>query len=140
MIAKEKTTLPFIPTDITVNEDEFGYNWFDEDGIYVSCSKPNAPGPDLKALKESEQKWLKSHGDKKICWLCHINEIQPSPKEVRDYMAEILPKYIKALAMVSKSPLGRMAANIFFRIKSQPYPVKMFPDQDTAKTWLRQYL
>jgi len=52
----------------------------------------------------------------------------------------VLPRYIKAIAMVSDSALGKMLANLFFTLKKQPYPTKMFTNEQDAKEWLMQYL
>jgi hypothetical protein len=42
--------------------------------------------------------------------------------------------------MISNSQLGKMLANMFFNMKKQPYPTKMFTDETEAKEWLKQYL
>lgn len=75
-----------------------------------------------------------------MCMLLDITYARPSRKEDRDEAAELLAKVVKAMAMVSRSPLGRMIANLFFGLKPPPYPVKMFSDEKEAKEWLRQYL
>ena len=77
---------------------------------------------------------------KKVCLLIDTTNSTPSSKEVRDYAAEIFPELVKAIAMVSKSALGRMIANLFFGLKPPPYPVKMFSEEAEAKEWLKQYL
>ena len=76
----------------------------------------------------------------KICWLTVVDGKQQSSKEMRDYLAEVLPKTIKAMGLIATSMLARMAANLFFKIKKQDYPVKVFKNPEEAKAWLRQYL
>jgi len=72
--------------------------------------------------------------------LVDVTHSMESTRETRDYVAEEFPKYVKALAMVSDSALGKMLANLFFTLKKQPYPAKMFNNEQDAKTWLKQYL
>jgi hypothetical protein len=59
---------------------------------------------------------------------------------MRDYVAEVLPDIAIAVAIISRSAVGKMVANLFFSIKKQPHPVKMFNDEREAKEWLKQYL
>lgn len=81
-----------------------------------------------------------SLGGKKVCMLVDVTHSSESSKEIRDYAAQELPKFIKAIAMVSDSALGKMLANLFLTLKSQPYPTKMFGNEADAREWLKQYL
>ena len=63
-----------------------------------------------------------------------------SPKEIRDYVNAQFPNIALAVALISKTPLGRMNANLFFKLKKNPYPTRMFDNEDEAKEWLKQYL
>ncbi|TXC85313.1 DUF7793 family protein [Luteibaculum oceani] len=123
-----------------IKTDISGIQWFSPDGLFISVPWKNVPESTIEFIKESERQWAIDHGDEKIAWLTIVNPQTRSSKEVRDYMAEILPKYIKALAMVNYSPLGRMAANLFFGIKRQDYPVKMFSNVESALKWIKPYL
>lgn len=113
--------------------------WFDEDGILCSISKKTAPQTMEEVIKEVEG-FKKIIGDKKVCMLADVTNNSESTREVRNYAAVELPKIIKAIAMVSKSALGKMLANLFLSIKSQPYPTKMFNDETEAREWLKQFL
>lgn len=113
--------------------------WFDEDGILCAVSK-KIPPQSLEEAKKTIDDFRKLVGDKKICLLSESTNSSESTKEVRDYAAVEFPKFIKAIAVISKSALGRMLANLFFSIKEQPYPTKMFNDEKEAKEWLKQYL
>lgn len=126
-----------IPADKDIEEDAGSYSWFGDDGIFYSLPKTGAPPSDVADIKASEKKWVEKMGGKKIKWLTIIDPHGKSNKASRDYLGEILPKYISAMALVCNSPLARMAANIFFKIKPQPYPTKMFSDVSTAQQWLQ---
>jgi hypothetical protein len=127
------------PKDAKVIEWETSTFWFDEDGILYSISK-KAPKQTLEQAKEQVEKFKQLIGDKKVCMMIDVTNTAESTKEVRDFAAKEFPKFIKAIAMISSSALGKMLANLFFTVKSQPYPVKMFNDTNEAKEWLKQYL
>ena len=76
----------------------------------------------------------------KICILVDFSNVSTSNKEIREYVNNEFPKITKSLAMISKTPLGRMMANLFFNLKKQPYPTKMFEDELRAKGWLKKFL
>ena len=113
--------------------------WFDENGILCSISKKSPPQT-MEEAKESIKKFVALTGGKKVCMLSDNTHSSPPSKEMRDFAAEIIPTLAKAIAIISNSPVGKMAANLFFSISKQPYPVKMFNDEMEAKKWLKQYL
>jgi hypothetical protein len=113
--------------------------WKDENGIICSSSKKHPPVT-LEQSKKDLELFRKRFGDEKHCMLLDITNSTPSSKEVRDFAAEELPKMVKALALVSNSPLGKMVANLFFGLKPPSYPTKMFTDETAAREWLKQYL
>ena len=127
------------PKNVKVFDTVSSTYWFDESGILCSISKKT----ELLSLEESKQlveDFLKIIGNKKVCMLADVTNSSETTREVRDYAAKELPKFIKAIAMISKSALGRMLANLFLTIKEQPYPTKMFNDEAEAKEWLKGYL
>lgn len=122
-----------------VTEWEASKFWFDEMGILCSVSKKVKP-QSLEETKIIVENFKKIIGDKKVCLLMDVTNSSEASKEVRDYAAVEFPKFIKAMAMISKSALGKMLANLFFSVKTQPYPSKMFNNEKEAKEWLLQYL
>lgn len=127
------------PENIKIIEWKTSTMWFDEHGILCSVSKKASP----QSIEEVEKDLIdfkRIIGDRKVCLLVDVTNTSESTKEVRDYVALEFPKIVKAIAMVSDSVLGRMLANLFFRIKSQPYPVKMFTHEYEAKEWLKKFL
>lgn len=127
------------PKDAHVIDWETSLIWFDEDGILCSISK-KTPKQTLEQVKAQMEEFRKIIGDKKVCLMIDVTNTGESTKEVRDYAAREFPKFVKAIAMISGSALGKMLANLFFTVKAQPYPVKMFNDEKEAKEWLKQYL
>lgn len=128
-----------IPTDREVTDGGNSQYWIDTEGILCSISK-KAPQPSLDRAREIIEELKARIGDRKVCILVDVTHSTETTRENRDYAAAEFPKFVKAIAMVSGSPLGRMLANLFFTIKSQPYPTKMFNTETEAREWLRQYL
>ncbi len=113
--------------------------WFDEYGILCSIAK-KVPQQTVEEAKQTMEEFRKITGGKKVCMLSDSTDSAPINKELRDYVAEVLPEIALAVAIISRSAVGKMVANLFFSIKKQPYPVKMFNDELEAKEWLKQYL
>ncbi len=113
--------------------------WFDENGILCSVAK-KVPQQTVEEAKKTMVELKKLTGGKKICLLSDSSDATPANKEMRDYAAEVIPEIAKAVAIISRSAVGKMTANLFFSIKKQPYPVKMFNEETEAKEWLKQYL
>ncbi len=113
--------------------------WWDENGILCSIAK-KVPPQTLEEAKKLMEEFKKITGGKKVCLLSDSTDSPPANKEMRDYAAEVIPEIAKAVAIISRSAVGKMAANLFFSIKKQPYPIKMFDDENEAKEWLKQYL
>jgi hypothetical protein len=113
--------------------------WFDEDGILYSIAK-KLPPQTLEEAKKTMEVFREIIGGKKVCLLSDNTDSPSVNKEMRDYAAEVIPEVVKAIAILSRSSVGRMAANLFFSLKKQPYPIKFFESEDEARQWLKQYL
>ncbi|MEO5603056.1 MAG: STAS/SEC14 domain-containing protein [Cyclobacteriaceae bacterium] len=127
------------PNNAKVIEFPTSTIWFDENGILCSIAK-KVPQQTIEEAKTMMEEFRKITGGKKICILSDSTDSPPVNKEMRDYFAEAIPEIAKAIAIISRSAVGKMVANLFFSIKKQPYPVKMFSDETEAKEWLKQYL
>ena len=127
------------PSNVKVHELYASTMWFDENGIVCSVAK-KVPQQTLEEAKESMKEFLAITGGKKVCMLSDSSNSPPVNKEMRDYAAKVIPEVAKAIAIMSTSSVGKMAANLFFSLKKQPYPVKFFDNELEAKEWLKQYL
>ncbi len=128
-----------LPENTEVFEFPTSTMWFDENGILCSIAKKFSQLT-VEEAKKTMEELRKITGGKKICLLSDSTDSSPINKELRDYLAEVIPEIVKAIAIISRSAVGKMVANLFFSIKKQPYPVKMFSDETEAKEWLKQYL
>jgi stage II sporulation SpoAA-like protein len=127
------------PENREVTEWPASTTWFDDDGIFYSVYK-KGKARSIEETKQTIETFKKMLNGKKICMLVDVTYTAESSREIRDYAEQELPKFIKAIAMVSDSALGRMLANLFLTLKSQPYPTKMFNNEADAKEWLKGYL
>lgn len=114
-------------------------SWFDEEGILCAISKKGIQ-PTLEERKKRTEEFKKALDGKKICMLVDITNASESSKEAKDYLAEELPKIVKAMAFISKSPLGTMLANLYLGLKPTPFPSKIFSNEADARKWLKDYL
>ncbi len=127
------------PVDAKLMKCETHFFWYDENGIL--CAK-NYKGkiPDLNTISETVEFFKDKLNGEKACILLDFTNFTETTKEIREYINNEFPKIAKAVAMISKNPLGRMMANIFFSIRKQPYPSKLFENEKEATEWLKQYL
>ncbi len=128
-----------VPKNAEIYDTPTSIFWFDENGIICAVIK-NIKTPTLEDAIENVEDFKKVIGERKVCLLIDVTNSAESSKEIRDYAANEFPKFVKAIALLSQSAFGKMLANLFFTIKSQPYPTKMFTDEKEAKEWLKQYL
>lgn len=129
-----------IPLGIKTYELPTSIIWVESSGIVCSISKKIQRPQTVKEISEVIEVYKSFVGKNPRCLLSDVTHASATSREVRDYVATELPKFIKAVAMVSESALGKMMANIFFSLKYQPYPVKMFDDEKEARVWLIKHL
>jgi hypothetical protein len=128
-----------LPENTEIFELPSSFMWFGENGIFYSKTRKTPPRT-LDDVKETIVFYKNIVKGRKVCIILDISDYQPPSKEARDYLAVEMPKLVKAMAILSDSPLGRMIANLFFKIKHQPYPMKMFSTEEEATQWIKQYL
>lgn len=127
------------PPDVEIIDLPTATMWLDEkNGIVCAISK-KGPERTAEVIAGTLEEFRKIMGHDKIFLLLDVTHISEMTREARDYVAAEFPKYLKAMALISNSVFGKTIANIFFTIKTQPYPTKMFNDEEQAKKWLKRY-
>ncbi len=112
--------------------------WLNDRILYCVSKKADRNMENYNELFQLYKK-LTADGNK-ICLLADATNGTEVEKEVRDFLAAELPKYIIAIAFISESAFGRMIANLFLKLKSSVLPMKMFANDKDAEKWLRQHL
>lgn len=111
--------------------------WMDDD-IMFSISKPGERTIENYEEVISVYKELSKNGTQKLCIIGDITKTEPSAKAVRDFLNAELPKYIKAMALISNSPMGREIGVLFQTLSSSPYPVRVYNNLEDATRWLKE--
>lgn len=113
--------------------------WLDEDGIL--CGKSKQIDRTIENYYEVIN-FFKStvKPGEKLCLLADAAITMPMSKEVRDYLTEEMPKYIKAQAIISKAPLDTSLNSTFLKISFSGFQIRMFSNEVEAKEWLKLYL
>jgi hypothetical protein len=112
--------------------------WIEDSGIVCVVSRKGEPQT-IEQAKSSLEIFRSHMPTEKVCLLIDVTNTTESKREVREIASKAFPEMFTAIAMVSASALGRMLANLFFNLKSQPYPVKMFESEVQARAWLKMY-
>lgn len=119
--------------------------WLERDGVLYS--KP-IPGNEhavftreeaIREMKRLRSTLSMAEGDK-ICMVALTGaNIKTSTKEDREFIVGQLNDFLKALALISPSPLSRMVAKVFFTLKKPVYPVRVFSNEAEARKWIKKY-
>lgn len=127
-----------IPENAETFKSELGTYWFDETGILKSLS--NNTRRTLENTGRNFELVRKISGGQKVCHMVYlVNSPKPDKATLR-YVAQELPGVYKAMAIISKSGLGKIVMNIIFRLNPPTIPMKTFADEDEAIEWLKGYL
>jgi len=126
------------PLNAIVYETALTKCWLGEDGIVYSLSLPGERTlANYQELFKVYDK-LSGGGGQKIRLVGDISKTEPSKKEVRDYIAAELPKYVKAMALVSDSSMGREIGKFFQSLSASPYPIRVYTSLEEAVKWLKE--
>ena len=113
--------------------------WVDEHGIVCVIVK------NVRRTIENHKEQIKLYDGiikdgNKFCSLVDMTHSMPLRREVREYLASELQKYIKAQAIISAKPLDGTIATAFETINSAGYPMNQFTNEAEAKNWLKQFI
>ncbi len=130
-----------IPTNVKTHNMSSSTIWINNEGILFSVPHPGKPvDMDRVSILDEMKKFREIIGNKKICMVSLANpQSRPPTKDERDFIADQINDIVKAMAVITTSPVSRMIANLFFGLKPPPYPAKMFSNEKDAVEWIRQY-
>ena len=128
------------PPETGAIELPFATLWIDDGGILCTISNNNKRTIEgMKTVMDVYKNLTKGKGGEKFCLLSDITNVGPINRETRIYLGRELPKYIKAAASISQSPMGRMLANVFLGLGTTTFPAKVFSNEKNAREWLMQF-
>ncbi len=117
-------------------EGEIATYWI-EDGILVSLSKN--PRRTVELIEANVALVKSITNNEKVPLLIYLSKSPMPDKETREFSARMLPEIYSAMAMVSKSGLGKFIMNLLFNFRQPPIPMKSFTDDGEARKWLQQF-
>jgi hypothetical protein len=128
------------PENIKTIEIDLLTGWVDKDGIFYAVSKDcERTIPKYEVLFELYKK-LSDDGKNKICAIQDVTNTHLMSSEISNFVFDRHPKYIKAFALISNSPLGTTTGNFYIRLKPSSFPMQMFDTAEEAVSWIKQYL
>jgi len=86
--------------------------------------------------KQQLADFKKEFGDGKYFILTVFNPATKMTKADRDFAADVLPEILDGIAIICTSAMGRIAINFLLSIRRFTYPIKLFPDKETALDWI----
>jgi hypothetical protein len=125
-----------IPKNAKIYDTPLTTCWMGDDGIVYSVSKPNERTIANYEILFDVYAELSENGKKKFCIIGDITDAKPLEPEVRKFVEVETAKYIRAMALVSKSTLGEAIGSVFKLLSSNPYPIATFDNYAEALRWL----
>lgn len=121
-------------------ESGASYFWLDEDGIMVILNKPTV----LQTRADAEENILvtrKVSAGTPRPLLIDITDIKSMSREAREvYANEGAEGKVKAVALITRSAMGRIVGNFFLGFNKPSVPTRLFNDAETARKWLLAYV
>jgi hypothetical protein len=130
-----------IPTDVQTHELPSSILWIKDGIVYSTPKTGDTQEPTSEQMKEDMRSVKTFVGNEKICLVVEINpKSKPASKKERDAVAAEIATMVKAMAVITSSPITKMLVNLFFGLKPPAYPFKMFLTEKDATNWVKHYL
>ena len=124
------------PSNDHIVETALATVWLDEQGIVciLTKMKVSLTREHLSELFNA----VRSFGNgKKVRILNQASNVSSAvSRDDVDLVMEEAKDLIDALAIIATSPLSRMVVNLLLRIRSFPFPMKLFSNERDARQWL----
>lgn len=114
--------------------------WLSDDGIIITINNKQATHSLENAIENLRITKLLA-GDKARPLLVDMTDVRSMDRVAREaYVNPENKQFICAVALLTRSNIGRVIANIFMNVQKTVVPVKLFNDPVKAKEWLMQFL
>jgi hypothetical protein len=118
-------------------ENEFAEFWIEENVLFF-IYKP-AVKLDLNAVKKIVADRLKVQDGNAYPVFCDMRGIKDSDKPARDYLAKEGSSMVKAVGVLTDSPVTKIMLNFYLTISRPLVPTKMFTDKNQALEFLKAF-
>lgn len=120
-------------------ETSSGFTWLGENGIIMAIAS-NHQLHTLEHAIENTKMIAAIAGNVRRPFLIDMTKVKSMSKEAREYYAGPEPqKSITAVAIVTKSSVGKAVANFFLLLTKPAIPTRLFTQIDEAVEWLLPY-
>ncbi len=113
--------------------------WLDEEGIVHEQFVPKT-GLTIQDAEQSMAIGLELSEDADFSWLVDMTNLKSITKEARAYFGRIENSHIKAVGLVTNSPVSKVFGNFFLRFNKPILPVRLFSSEIRAHDWLKKFL
>ncbi len=113
--------------------------WLDEGGILHEHFFPKTDFT-IQDAKQSMAVGLELSESTDFSWLVDMTNMKSITKEAREYFGKVENSHIKAVGLVTNSPVSRVFGNFFLRFNKPAIPVRLFSSEPQALKWLEGFL
>ncbi len=113
--------------------------WLDEGGIVHELFSPKTDVT-IQDAKQSMAVGLELSEGADFAWLVDITQMKSITKEAREYFGKVENSHMKAVALVTSSPVSKVFGNFFLRFNKPKLPVRLFSSEKQAIRWLKEFL
>lgn len=132
---KKKTPVAVAIPENTIESGSSRF-WIDENGLVLVWNKPK-PVHTLEDALENIGILRKISGNISRRLLIDMTQTKSMEREAREaYAREGSAGYVIAIALVTNSVMGRIAANFFLTFNKPGAPTRLFNNVESAKSWL----
>jgi hypothetical protein len=112
----------------------------DDDGI-VRCKVKPTDEHLLADAVENVQATSELVGGRRVLLLLDARTATKIDREAREYYTgPENGQVVRATAMLIASSVGRIIGNFILRVNHPPFPFRLFSDEESANTWLRELM
>jgi hypothetical protein len=116
-------------------ENQFAEYWV-EDGVLFFIYKPGT-NMNLEAARQVVKDRLEVQNGKSYPVFCDMRGVRDSDKPARDYLAKEGSSLVRAVAVLTDSPVTKIMLNFYLTISKPLIPTKMFTDRSQALQYLK---
>ncbi|MEX0968573.1 MAG: hypothetical protein WD077_15180 [Bacteroidia bacterium] len=112
--------------------------WIEDDIVFV-LFRPKVHY-DLALARKVVAERLQVTGNRRLCMIGDLTEMDPATKEARAYFSsEEATKNIISGAFITPSKFIEIATNLWLSFNKPAVPVRLFTDKEKAIEWVKSY-
>ena len=113
--------------------------WLDDGGILHEYFSPKTDFT-IQDAEQSMAVGLELSEGADFSWLVDMTGMKSITKEAREYFGEVENSQMKAVGLVTNSPVSKVFGNFFLRFNKPKLPVRLFSSEKQAIRWLKEFL